>query len=52
VRKKPIKQDDRTDTLCDNNKNYLCPINQEGRNRTCRLDGFCPMSGEEGDNGC
>jgi len=29
---------------CDNNPKFECPVNEEGRNRTCRKDGFCAIA--------
>jgi hypothetical protein len=35
---------------CDNNKKFDCPVNEEGRNRTCRKDGLCAIADD--DSGC
>jgi len=35
-------------TGCDNNKEFDCPVNEEGRNRTCRKDGLCAIAEAEG----
>ena len=32
---------------CDNNPNAECPVNEEGRKRTCRKDGFCAVADED-----
>ena len=42
------KTRDKLDKLCDHSNHFTCPVNDEGRNRTCRKDGFCAVSEAEG----